>query len=354
MPSKKAKEEHPKCPACGSKDTVRKGMRKCRMRSAQKYMCRSCGRSFTRRGLMHKTYPPKIVLGSLSLYNLGYSQRQVSEILTRRHGVRVPPRNVSEWVRQYSDICTFARLRKQASRLFGPRDMILRERLEHKQVYRFRLHRAKLAILEKSGALPGGKFQCLHSYFDRITGAGEGRPFPHHIFTIPPESPDEEKRASSLGMSLLELTRLEKRNHANRLAGLALELSPNNYARHDTIQDFMITNDSSTIAAEVPVYLTGDDIRYFRDKGFTLDFKGCRTPITGHIDFVQVRRGLVHVLDYKPDAGKVNAVEQLTIYALALASRTKLAVKDFKCAWFDDRDYYEFFPLHAVYPRKSS
>lgn len=40
---------------------------------------------------------------------------------------------------------------------------------------------------------------------------------------------------------------------------------------------------------------------------------------------------------------------QLTIYALALASRIKLAVKGFKCAWFDDKACYEFFPLHAVY-----
>jgi len=35
-----------------------------------------------------------------------------------------------------------------------------------------------------------------------------------------------------------------------------------------------------------------------------------------------------------------------------LASRTKLALKDFKCAWFDQDNYYEFFPLHAVYKRK--
>jgi hypothetical protein len=64
---------------------------------------------------------------------------------------------------------------------------------------------------------------------------------------------------------------------------------------------------------------------------------------------LQIRNGLIHILDYKPDAEKVSAVNQLTIYALA--SRTKLAVKDFKCAWFDERNYYEFFPLHAVYQR---
>lgn len=38
---------------------------------------------------------------------------------------------------------------------------------------------------------------------------------------------------------------------------------------------------------------------------------------------------------------------------LALASRTKLAVRDFKCAWFDGKHYFEFFPLHAVRERKA-
>jgi hypothetical protein len=26
-------------------------------------------------------------------------------------------------------------------------------------------------------------------------------------------------------------------------------------------------------------------------------------------------------------------------------------VRAFKCAWFDERDYFEFFPLPAIYPR---
>ena len=62
-----------------------------------------------------------------------------------------------------------------------------------------------------------------------------------------------------------------------------------------------------------------------------------------------MRNGLIYILDYKPNAEKVNVVNQLTMYALALASRTKLAVKDFKAAWFDEKNYFEFFPLHAVY-----
>jgi ATP-dependent exoDNAse (exonuclease V) beta subunit len=110
-------------------------------------------------------------------------------------------------------------------------------------------------------------------------------------------------------------------------------------------------NDSSTIACEVPAYLTNDDIKYFKGKGFSFDFENYRTPISGHIDILQIRNGLIHILDYKPGAEKANAVNQLTIYALALASRTKLAVKGFKCAWFDEKNYFEFFPLHAVYAK---
>ncbi len=93
---------------------------------------------------------------------------------------------------------------------------------------------------------------------------------------------------------------------------------------------------------------------YFQSKGFVFNFGNYQTPITGHIDVLQIRNGLIHILDYKPDADKVNAVNQLTIYALALASRTKLAVKDFTCGWFGDKHYFEFFPLHAVYRKSTS
>ncbi|MEM5802280.1 MAG: hypothetical protein QXQ18_02770 [Candidatus Aenigmatarchaeota archaeon] len=43
----------------------------------------------------------------------------------------------------------------------------------------------------------------------------------------------------------------------------------------------------------------------------------------------------------------------LTIYVLALASRTKLVVKDFKYTWFDDKNYFEFYPLHAVFKNRN-
>jgi hypothetical protein len=45
---------------------------------------------------------------------------------------------------------------------------------------------------------------------------------------------------------------------------------------------------------------------------------------------------------------------QLTIYALALSRRVGLPLKNFKCAWFDDKEYFEFFPLQGVYPLNGS
>ena len=82
--------------------------------------------------------------------------------------------------------------------------------------------------------------------------------------------------------------------------------------------------------------------------------KGRKRPVpfpqllTGHIDIVQVRNGLVHILDYKPNAAKERPLEQLTWYALALSRLTGLRLFEFKCAWFDEHNYFEFYPLHVV------
>ena len=82
----------------------------------------------------------------------------------------------------------------------------------------------------------------------------------------------------------------------------------------------MLINDASTVAVEVPVYLTPEDIGYFRNRGLDLNLPA--SVITGHIDFVQIRDGSVYILDYKPEARRQpSAPVQLTIYAMALSRR---------------------------------
>jgi len=110
----------------------------------------------------------------------------------------------------------------------------------------------------------------------------------------------------------------------------------------------MLANDSSTVACEIPVYLAAEEIAYYKSKGFFVTLPETKKPITGHIDVLQARNGFIHLLDYKPKAREIDPVNQLVVYALAFASRARLPVKVFKCAWFDEKDYFEFFPLQAV------
>ncbi|MEO8628515.1 MAG: PD-(D/E)XK nuclease family protein [Betaproteobacteria bacterium] len=115
----------------------------------------------------------------------------------------------------------------------------------------------------------------------------------------------------------------------------------------------MLLNDSVTVAVEVPIVLTAADIEHFTNKlGFAIPFalpKG--GVITGHIDFVQIRNGVIHILDYKPGAKTDKPVEQVTIYAFAISRMTRLPLYHFKCAWFDGEHYYELYPLTVVHKK---
>ena len=327
-------------------------MRRNKFQTIQKYFCTHCKKHFTNKKLKNTSYPAKVILDSLSLYNLGYTQKTVMKLISKRYKKKVSRKTISNWINSHKKPCTYYTLRKEAVKSYKPQEVIRSEKLQHKQVYNFKLHMAKLDLLAKRKALPKENLRALRSYLEKVTGKDSGgKPFPHHIFTIGPKNAQQEKRASKLKMDLLKITRSSKKNYANKLTELALKISPNNYARHQSVQDFMLVNDSVTVAAEVPVYLTKNDIAYFKSKNFNLNFKNYRTPITGHIDLVQIRNGLIYILDYKPEAAKINPVEQLTVYALATAARTKLPVKSFKCAWFDSHDYYEFFPLEAVHKK---
>jgi ATP-dependent exoDNAse (exonuclease V) beta subunit len=113
----------------------------------------------------------------------------------------------------------------------------------------------------------------------------------------------------------------------------------------------MLINDSVTVAVEVPVLLTAKDVHHFQNKErFTLPLhlEG-REVITGHIDMVQLRGGMIYIMDFKPGAKKEKPIEQLTLYALALSRLLGLRLYHFKCAWFDDQNYYEFYPLIVVH-----
>jgi ATP-dependent exoDNAse (exonuclease V) beta subunit len=253
--------------------------------------------------------------------------------MRRKAHIEIPTRTLQDWLQTYRPLCTYSRLRTAGSRLFTPETIIRMLELEHRQVYRFQLHRAKLDILLQNP--DHSAFAPLRDYFRQIETN-----FPHNLFT------EAEHRSSKFPAELRPKIE-RKENHATRMAELVLPTSLNNRMRHEMLQRFMLVNDSVTVAVEIPIYLTATDLAYYRHHGFNLDFEA--EAVTGHIDVLQIRNGRLHILDYKPEARKeTHAHVQLTIYALALARRIGLPLKLFKCAWFDEKDYFEFYPLTGV------
>jgi ATP-dependent exoDNAse (exonuclease V) beta subunit len=113
----------------------------------------------------------------------------------------------------------------------------------------------------------------------------------------------------------------------------------------------MLSTDSVTVAVEVPIFLYPEDIEDTKaTPGFHIPLPSDQT-LTGHIDFLQIRNNAIHILDYKPKARLERPIPQLMTYALALSRRTGIRLFDFVCAWFDEHDYYEFYPLRVVHKR---
>jgi ATP-dependent exoDNAse (exonuclease V) beta subunit len=339
-----AAQENPACPACGCKVTAKKGKRRNRLQTLQVFRCAECLHRFTGAPGKNKTYPLRLILETVSTFNLGHSVTETQRLMRKRFHRDIPERTISSWLTEYRPLTTYARLRLASRKLFEPEALIRTRTFHHPQVYRFQVHRAKLELLIKptsnSATHSDLEFAPLRTYLSSIETH-----FPHHLFQA-------TGHRSSKFPAQLHPPITRKENHATRLAALALPTAPNNKSRHETLQHFMLANDSVTVAVEVPVFLAQEDITYYRRCGFDLAFES--DVITGHIDFLQIRNEHIHILDYKPEARKeTHAHVQLTIYALALARRIGLPLKVFKCGWFDEKDYFEFFPLQGVYPRQT-
>lgn len=280
----------------------------------------------------------------LSLYNIGYTLEESCQRLKEQFGLEVKPFTLSDWVKEFEPICRYSRLRPYGLKLFSPNQIIQTVHLYHHQVYDFSVHRGKLGLLLQEYKY--GKFDNLREFLEAIQSE-----CPHQFFK-------DGERASELKVdfSLDEVIIREKQNFATRLAELVLQAVPDNKLRHKTLQNFMLANDSVTVAVEVPVYMDDMDISHMQEElNFKIPLKLDKV-LTGHIDILQLRNGAVHILDYKPNAAagkKSAAITQLTLYALMLSRLTGLRLYDFKCAWFDENSYFEFFPLHVVYKLKA-
>jgi hypothetical protein len=218
--------------------------------------------------------------------------------------------------------------------------------LYHRQVYSYALHRPKLELLREAALddkrAGDTRFAPLANFLEAIPLI-----CPHVLF----RNEATTGRASQARPEFADISRIiinRKENAATRAAALVIPSVGDNRRRHEMLQRFMLANDSVTLAVEVPIWLKEDDIAALeRRYGIELVPRvgAAERTITGHIDFLQVRNGAVHILDYKPDARTNKPIAQLAIYALALTRLVPgLKLFDIKCAWFNEDEYLEFFP----------
>ncbi|HBA45855.1 MAG: hypothetical protein UT98_C0003G0058 [Candidatus Nomurabacteria bacterium GW2011_GWF2_40_31] len=362
------------CPFCQSMDFVRRGTRQKKHEVVQLYKCgnKECGKTFTDSSVKGRRYPIGVIIDAISYYNLGFTREKVCGIISQLHKkVRPEPETISRWAEEYAGLCAYNKMRPYGLKLFGPMEVLEVVTMAHHQLYRFRYHKAKILLMLED--YKNRNFYPLKEYLDAVSTET-----PHQFFNSGERISDVRSMFSTADMVVTS-----KSNYANRLAEFALKGVSKNKDRHEGVQKFMIANDSVTVATEVPVYIRREDIEYMQnalnfqivgEEGITFrrhskrDEKGKNSAkgknlkkdnvgtetfqipslLTGHIDIVQVRNGQIHLLDYKPKAKKEKPIEQLTWYALALSRLTGLRLYEFKCAWFDETDYFEFYPLHVV------
>jgi len=113
-----ARKEKVTCPECSSARIVKKGRRKNKFGQVQRYKCKSCGRSFSFKELKGKVYPVKVIMEAVRRTR-------------KRLKAMVSKSAVDSWIKEFSNICTYWRIRGKALKLFPPEEVIYKRTFFH-------------------------------------------------------------------------------------------------------------------------------------------------------------------------------------------------------------------------------
>ena len=200
------------CPYCGSKRLTRKGTRRKKLEIVQLWQCKICRRVFTPAPaeLRYKTYPLRIILDGVILYNLGYSLPEAAAKLKSRHGYKVSPSTLASWMDEHRELTTYRRLRERLRGGLSPAQTVRSSKLYHRQVHSFAYHRPKLAQLHDNRQHK--RFAPLADFLEQIP-----KICPHDLFS-------DASRASQLPefVNRNHLIVVEKENFATRTAALII------------------------------------------------------------------------------------------------------------------------------------
>ena len=190
-----------------------------------------------------------MILSALTDYNLGYTLEETATRLQKKAHRRVSPSTITSWLDEYKQHCSYRRLRAAGLRRFPANQTIRSIKLYHRQVYGYAYHRPKLDFV-RAGTLDDKRsgdrrFTALADFLEAIPTT-----CPHDLFR---RDDDPKARASQASPTWADASRIiinTKHNAATDAAALIIPAVGNNKLRHETLQRFMLCNDSVTIAIE--------------------------------------------------------------------------------------------------------
>jgi len=163
------------CPYCNSREFVKRGLRKKKLETIQLYLCRACNRTFTAQVIKGKHFPMNLIIEGLNYYNLGFGLEETCRLLYQKFGVNPEPSTLSSWTNQYSQLCRYSRLRPFAIKMYKPEETVEVMNMAHRQIYRFRYHRAKMQMVLQE--FKNQRFGPLKEYLEAVSSET-----PHQYF----------------------------------------------------------------------------------------------------------------------------------------------------------------------------
>lgn len=296
-----------KCKYCGSRDVVKKGIRKLKKTEKRVFLCKNCKKRFSE-GLSKKRYNAKLILDAVCYFNQGYNYEEVCDLICRKYKANINKSSVSRWSKEYE--LGYLDIKDKIARKYGF-ELVVGRMFKHSGlIYNFKFHKGKLKEFGKFEGLKNFIFEVSKGIDNKIFDSGNSRC---------------SKIKENVGVNIKVFD-----SKLNKILGNALKIVKENKQRHSLIENFMLSCDRDTMAVEVPVWYWDK----LQDKG-----------ICGHIDILQVKNGKIWVLDYKPNAESENVdgvVSQLYNYAVGLSFRSGVGLKEIKCGWFDENKMFVF------------
>ena len=160
------------------------------------------------------------------------------------------PSTIATWLQLYQRHCSYRRFRAEGLRRFPANQTIRSIKLYHRQVYAYAYHRAKLGFLRDgtlddkrtASAASTARFAPLADFLESVPTV-----CPHELFT---QEEDVKARASQARPEFADASHAivtRKENAATETAALIIPAVGNNKLRHETLQRFMLANDSVTL-----------------------------------------------------------------------------------------------------------